>query len=108
MRGGGGGGGGGGEIMLLLLVVFLFYLCDIDINCLIWGCVLFASATHREILLLLTLTYNLCDDVCQARVWIYSDFKCLLSFPSLISLVVSVDVKHHVYLYLGCVFLFLF
>ena len=40
----------------------------------------FASAIFLEILLLLTLTHNLCDDVCEARVWVYSDFKCLLAW----------------------------
>ena len=47
------------------------YFCEIDINGLFWGHVLrFASAIFLEILLLLTLTHNLCDDVCEARVWI--------------------------------------
>ena len=62
---------------------YCFYFCDIDINCLIWGCVLFASAIRLKILLLITFTHNLCDDVCDSRVWIYiyiyiyGDFKCL-------------------------------
>ena len=59
--GGGSGGGGGGEIMLLI-----FYFCDIAINCLVWGWILFADAIRLEILFI----HNLCDDVCEARVWI--------------------------------------
>ena len=47
------------------------YFCDIDIYGLIWGRILcFASAICIEILLLLTFTHNLCDDMCEARVWI--------------------------------------
>ena len=42
--------------------------------------VLFTSAICFQILSLLTFTHNLCDDVCEARVWIYSDFKCLLAW----------------------------
>ena len=53
--------------------------CDTDINGLIWGRVLcFGSAIQFEILLLLTLPHTLCHDVCEAGVWIYSEFKCLL------------------------------
>ena len=58
------------------------YFGDIGLNGLIWGRVLcFASAMCFEILSFLTFTHNLCDDVCnnrKARVWIYSDCKCLL------------------------------
>ena len=64
--------------IFILFLLFLFYLCNIDIICPIWECVLFASTIRIEILLLLTLTHNLCDDVCETQVWIYNDFKCLL------------------------------
>ena len=58
------------------------YFCDIDIYGLIWGRRLcFASAICLEILLLLTFTNNFCDDVCEARVWIYNDFTCFLAWP---------------------------
>ena len=68
--------------MLKLFFFFFFFynLFDTDINCLIWGGVLFASAIRLEILSLFTFTHNLFDDVCEVRVWIYSDFKCLLAW----------------------------
>ena len=53
-----GGGGGGGRYYVIF--------GDNDISGLIWGRVLlFASA----IILLLIFAHNLCDDVCEARVW---------------------------------------
>ena len=63
----------------------LCYFCDIDINGLIWGCVLFASAICLEIILLLTFTHNLCDDIYEARLWIYSDFRCLVAWMCVFS-----------------------
>ena len=50
----------------------LSYFCDIDINGLIWGCMLLARAIFLEILLLLTFTHNLCDDACEEPLWIYT------------------------------------